>query len=208
MALVWTSMESSKGLRHASSLAVLIVLALAVLGGCESPMELDVDRTEQYMDGSVHPTRLSLYYYFGDSAYEAIVVDTSFLNTIWISKGTEPWTITIPQFNFTLSDSMQATPEHSPLVREFSFSIENQRVDGFFRSCINTNCWLAGAYLDQMKVSHDFRWYSNILDKQILLAWFRPEGQDLVKGRMAIRIINPMNPSDTVTYNGLFTVEF
>ena len=68
---------------------MIAVGAVVLLHACSSPLDLDVDRTKNYPDGGTHPTRLSLYYYFGDSAYEAIVTDTLLLNNIWIEIGSQ-----------------------------------------------------------------------------------------------------------------------
>lgn len=184
----------------------MVLLLLTV--GCQSPMDLDVDRQQWYSDDALNPKRLSLYYYFGDSAYEAIVTDTSFLNQIWLERSTKPWQITIPEFIFSLGDTIHATLGTTPLVRQFSFSTYKQNVDGFYRSCTGANSWIEGEYYDQMYVRQQFRWMTNALDKKILLAWFQPDGQQLIKGRMAIRVANPANTLDTATFNGLFTMEY
>lgn len=187
---------------------LFFVLVIGILTSCQSPMDLDVDRKEWYSDGAIHPNRLSLYYYFGDSAFEAIVTDTSFLNTIWIERNLTPWQVTIPEFNFSLGDTIHATYGQTPLVRQFCFSTYKQRTDGFYRSCVGNNSWIEGEYYDAMYQRQTFRWMTNSGDKKILIAWFQPDGQQLIKGRMAIRLANPANPLDTATFNGLFTLEY
>lgn len=193
--------------RQHTKVFVLLGILLFV-GSCQSPMDLDVDRKEWYSDGALNPSRLSLYYYFGDSAFEAIVTDTSFLHQIWLERSSTPWQITIPEFNFSLGDTIHATFDYSPIVRQFSFSTTRQNVDGFYRSCVGGQSWIEGEYFDAMYQRQQFRWYTNNNDKKILLAWFQPDGQQLIKGRMVIRVANPANSLDTATFNGLFTLEF
>lgn len=207
MALASTLARYSRGLRHVLIGAVLFFGTGLLFQACQSPMALDVDRTTWYSDSSIHPKRLSLYYYFGDSAYEAIVTDTAFLEAIWIERNQDPWRITIPRFNFALSDTLKATISNNPLVREFCLSVDQQKIDGFFRTCTGANSWLSGEYFDMLYNRSNFRWLANSQDRTIMLAWFKPDNQNLVKGRMVIRVANPVITTDTATYNGLFTIE-
>ncbi len=183
-----------------------LVLAM-MIGSCSSPMELDVSREMWYTDGAIHPNRLTLYYYFGDSAYEAIVTDTSFLNQIWIERGHTPWQVTVPQFVFQLDTALHATWTQPTLVRAFCFSFQRYNVDALYRSCQNANSWIEGEYLDITYSRVPFRWMTNDSTKVIQIAWFKPEEQNLLKGRLQIQVLNPSH-QQMATFNGLLTMEF
>ncbi len=189
------------------------ILTLACLSGtllfvgCDSPMSLDVNRTTWYADGAVHPSRLQFFYYFADSAYEAIVTDTSFLNQIWIERSQSPWTITVPQFLFQLPSSVRATSTTSPLVRSFCFGFDQHPVDGLFRSCINMNSWLEGEFIESNLTVSPFHWMANTSNRQILIAWYKPIDNNLLKGRIVIRVQDPVTYR-LVSYNALLTLEY
>jgi hypothetical protein len=155
----------------------------------------------------VHPTRLTLYYYFADSAYEAIVTDTTFLHQIWIERDREPWQVTVPYFSFQLDTTIKASINQTPLVRTFCMSFQRYSIDGLYRTCVNTNSWLEGEYIDASYLTQQFHWPANNNDKKIQIAWFHPESEKLLKGRVAIQVRNPVGPN-TVTYNALMTLEY
>ncbi|MBU3742649.1 MAG: hypothetical protein FGM24_10255, partial [Candidatus Kapabacteria bacterium] len=97
-------------------------LCIVLLTACSSPLDLDVDRSTTFNDNIVHPKRISLLYYFGDSAYEAIYIDPAFLQSIDIDTSQNPVLLTIPQFN-TPQFACSASATFTPIVRGFGFSV-------------------------------------------------------------------------------------
>lgn len=187
---------------------LVIALALGIcLAACQSPTDLDVDRSLKYMDGAVHPNRLSFYYYFGDSAYEAIVTDTSMLNTVWIEGRTNNYAVSIPQFIFSLPDTLQTTASHTPFVKKLCFSITKKPCDGVFTNCLNANSWLAGEYIGTNNSIVPFQWSTDNISRQLRLAFYKVDGLNMVKGAMQIVIADPMYPRFEI-YHALITMEF
>lgn len=196
-------------------------LACVVLltASCSSPLDLDVDRTVNTIDHKFSPTRMSLFYYFGNEGYEAIVVDTNLLKTIIIDKSvysdTYECTVTIPQFLFTLSDDLNdtlAVRPYSPFVRAFSFSTLAQPADGNYRNSVGNTSWMACEYLDIDNSIKRVNWPANNAGKEIRIGFYTVKGENLVKGFAQIIIINPAPADPTkpefVAYNALITMEF
>ena len=190
---------------------VVGLMALALISSCTSPLDLEVNRDKAYADGSFHPKRLSFYYHFADSAYEAIVVDTTFLNSIWIDQ-TEPFfEVTIPEFVFQLPQTIEPTLEHTPFVSTLCFASNEQPADGLYRLCINSNSWMEGAYIDQFGIMVPFRWpnpwYADDQGRQIRLAYYQLPRERLIKGSMQIALTDPAT-ARFVTYRALITMEY
>ena len=175
---------------------------------CTSPLDLDVDRTRTFSDGAKHPLRLTFYYYFGDSAYEAIVTDTAFLNHVWIEEGINAKQVTIPGFIFQLPRPFLPTIEYSPFVNKLCFQTEQQPADGVFRLCQNENSWLQGSYLDATGKPVPFRWMADDLWHRIRLAYYDIPEESLIKGSMQIVIIDPVLPTRIMSYRALITMEY
>jgi hypothetical protein len=188
------------------NLIYVAILSLCMVA-CKSPTELDVDRTLKYMDGAVHPTRLTFYYYFGDSAYEAIVIDTSMLNTIWIEDKAKDYAVTIPQFIFSLPDTLNASASHTPFVRKLCFSINRQPCNGVYTNCQNPSTWLAGDYIGSNNTLVPFVWNTDNTSKQLRLAFYKVNSLNIVKGAMQIVIADPMFPRFEI-YHALITMEY
>lgn len=186
---------------------LVAIVTTIVMASCTSPTDLDIERTKTYMDGAVHPTRLSFYYYFGDSAYEAIVTDTALLNSVWIERGTTPWTVTIPMLQFDLPDTIRATQQNTPFPRTICFSTTQQAADGVFRSCQNNNSWISGEYFDLYGNRVDFNWMADNAGRQIRLAYQALPEEQLVKGSMQIVLADPVKPA-FATYRALITMEY
>jgi len=190
--------------RRAGFIAVAIALAVFA---CTSPMDLDVDRTKAFADGTTHPRRLSLYYYYGDSAYEAIVSDTSLLNAIWIDHSTDPHSITVPHFIFQLPDTVKATMANSPFARSFSFSTDKVPMDALFRYCVNNQSWVSGEFYDADQKLQPFHWPTDSTGRQLRMAWTEIPNENVVKGSAQIALADPVY-SRYVTYRALFTLEY
>ncbi|HCN04964.1 MAG TPA: hypothetical protein DIS79_05030 [Bacteroidetes bacterium] len=193
---------------NVTAAVVAIVIVTSLLASCSSPNDLDVPRAEWYSDGAVHPSRLSIYYYYGDSAYEAIVTDPSLLSSIWLEYSTYPCEITIPQLVFALPDTVTATPEFTPFVRSFSISTERQPADGEFRVCSNTESWIAGDFLEQDGQRRSFKWGFDSTLRQIRVAYYMVPGENLIKGSFQFIVADPRYPSRYQTYRALVTIEY
>ena len=189
-------------------IAVMIAVgAVVLLHACSSPLDLDVDRTKNYPDGGTHPTRLSLYYYFGDSAYEAIVTDTLLLNNIWIERGSTPYRITIPTLEFHLPDTIKASPQFTPFVRAFAFSSTNVLCDGQFTTCTSPLTWLAGEYLSQQGTWEPFKWSTDTGNRQLRIAFYDVPTERLIKASLQILVGDPALPR-YASYRALITLEY
>ncbi len=186
---------------------VIAVIATITVASCTSPLDLDVDRDKLYADGTVHPKRLSMYYHFLDSAYEAIVTDTSYLNTIWIEPDPSFWRVTIPQLIFELPQSIEPTFEMTPFVNTLSFGTTKVPTDGVYRPCINTESWLEGAYIDPFGLTVPFHWYADDRGRQIRLAYYHLPTENLIKASIQIAITDPSGLRYT-TYRALITLEY
>lgn len=148
-----------------------------------------------------------MYYHFGDQGYEAIVTNDELLKSIRIDKSSYPCKVTIPQFLFTLSDTMQATPSFSPFVRTFSFSNTAQPADGFFRNAVNKDSWLAGDYIDVTSAHQEFKWMADNSGREIRIAYYTIADENIVKGFVQFFVVDPASPR-YITYRALLTLEY
>jgi hypothetical protein len=178
-----------------------------MLQACTSPLDIDVDRTKHYPDGGTHPTRLSLYYYFGDSAYEAIVTDTTLLNNIWIERGVTPYRITIPTLEFHLPDTIKASAQFTPFVRAFAFSSTNVLCDGQFTMCTSPLSWLAGEYLNPKGAWEPFKWSTDTDNRQLRIAYYDVPTERLVKASLQILVGDPYVQRYS-SFRALITLEY
>jgi len=185
----------------------IVVSSVLLLYSCSSPLDLDVDRTKHYPDGGTHPTRLSLYYYYGDSAYEAIVTDTTLLNNIWIERGSMPYRITIPTLEFHLPDTIQASPQFTPFVRAFAFSSTDVLCDGHFTMCTSPLTWLAGEYMNQQGAWEPFKWSTDTDNRQLRIAYYDVPTERLIKASLQILVGDPALPR-YASYRSLITLEY
>lgn len=190
-----------------NALITVIGSFMLLLGACSSPLDLDVDRTKNYPDGGTHPTRLSLYYYFGDSAYEAIVTDTTLLHKIWIERGSNPYRITIPTLEFHLPDTIKASPQFTPFVRAFAFSSTDVLCDGQFTMCTSPLTWLAGEYLTQQGTWESFQWSTDTDNRQLRIAYYDVPQERLVKASLQILVGDPVLPR-YASFRALITLEY
>lgn len=195
--------------RGSKSIVIFLALATTVLTfACKSPLDLDVDRTKVYTDGAVHPQRLSMFYYFGDSAYEAIVTDTAFLNTIWIERNTTPIRLTIPRLEFSLPDTITGKSDTVPFVRKFCFSTDKAICDGVFAMCVTNNSWVAGEYLTPNNAMWlPFHWPTDDKGRQIRMAFYPVDDERLIKGSFQILVADP-NVNRYASNRALMTIEY
>ncbi len=201
-------MALASTLARGSNMVVgVIALAIMVLASaCSSPLDLDVDRSKTYVDGSLHPQRLQLYYYFGDSAYEAIVTDTALLNSIWIETLDSTRAVTLPRLQFSLPDTIKATAAFTPFVRTFCIAAQSKPCNGVFTMCINPNSWISGDYRSQDGQWYPFHWMSDNRNRQLRLAFYEIPGERLIKGSLQILVADP-ETSRYETYRALLTIE-
>ena len=185
----------------------IIGIVVLMLQACTSPLDIDVDRTKHYPDGGTHPTRLSLYYYFGDSAYEAIVTDTTLLNNIWIERGVTPYRITIPTLEFHLPDTIKASAQFTPFVRAFAFSSTNVPCDGQFMMCTSPLSWLAGEYLNPKGAWEPFKWSTDTDNRQLRIAYYDVPTERLVKASLQILVGDPYVQRYS-SFRALITLEY
>jgi hypothetical protein len=185
----------------------IIGVVVLMLQACTSPLDIDVDRTKHYPDGGTHPTRLSLYYYFGDSAYEAIVTDTTLLNNIWIERGATPYRITIPTLEFHLPDTIKASAQFTPFVRAFAFSSTNVLCDGQFTMCTSPLSWLAGEYLNPKGAWEPFKWSTDTDNRQLRIAYYDVPTERLVKASLQILVGDPYVQRYS-SFRALITLEY
>ena len=183
------------------------VLVSMFVAACTSPLELDVDRTKAYTDGTVHPKRLSMYYHFLDSAYEAIVTDTGYLNSIWIEPDPAFWRVTIPQLIFELPKTIHPSGQMSPFVHTLCFSTDRQPTDGVYRLCVNDNSWIEGEYLDPFGAVVPFQWYADDRGRQIRIAFYHLPTENIVKASIQVAIVDPSG-ARYVSYRALITMEY
>lgn len=174
---------------------------------CSSPLELDVDRDVRNIDNIVSPSRLSMYYYFGNQGYEAIVTNEALLKSILIDQSTYPCKITIPQFLFTLSATDTATPAFTPFIRTFSFSSIAEPADGFFRNAVNKDSWITGDYIDITNAHQEFNWMADNSRREIRIAYYTVADEKIVKGFIQFLLLDPATPRH-VTFRALLTMEY
>jgi len=189
--------------------AALLTCVVFAIAGCSSPLDLDVDRDVKNIDNIVSPTRLTMYYHFGEQGYEAIVTNQELLKTILIDKSAYPCKVTIPQFLFNLTNdpSITATPLYSPFIRTFSFSVSAQPADGFYRNLVNANSWMAGEYIDIASSMQSFNWVADNAGREIRIGFFTVADENLVKGFVQFLLVDPASPR-YVQYRALITMEY
>lgn len=193
---------------------LLLIVAMAI-GSCTSPLELDVDRDATFVDGAAHPKRVSVYYHFADSAYEAIIVDPAWLETVWIEReatlgGANAFTyaVTIPQLVFEVPLTVRPSSERPVMVRSFSLSCRQQPADGQFRYCVNPNSWIRGLVAnDRGGDPEPFQWLADERGRQLRLAFFAVPEQRIIKGSIQLALVEPRGQKFS-TYRALITLEY
>lgn len=188
----------------------LLVAGIGLFSSCTSPLELDVDRSKSFMDGSKNPTRLSFFYYFGDSAYEAIVTDPTFLEKIWIEpqENSEIVNVTIPKFLFQIPETAQPSAVHNPLVKVLSFATWSHPADGLWRNCLNPDSWLQGDYIGRDGEPEEFTWMCDNNGRQVRIAYVKVRDQNVIKGSMQIIVAEPLYGQTYAVYRALITIEY
>lgn len=200
-------MVSASILVDCRNMSLWLGAALAVLlTACSSPLDLDVDRTTMFNDDIVHPSRISLLYYFGDSAYEAIYVDPAFLQSIDIDTSTNPVLLTIPQFNTPLFPST-ATETFTPMVRAFGFSVTKFPCNERIMDVINRSTFFSVEVLHQDGRRQDYQWQADDSGRRFRLGLVASRENRLLKGRIAMNIADPERPR-VLSYYGILTIEY
>ena len=195
-------MDVYRNMRTLPTILALIV----VISACSSPLELDVDRTLSYNDGLVQPKRMSLLYYYGDSAYEALYVDTTFLSTVLIDTTTRPYRVTIPQMNTPLFPC-RATADQTPLVRGFGFSITKHPCTEQLTAIANPYTYVSVELLDNNGRNSEQDWTIGTRGTRFYIGLLASPENRLIKGRLTIHVPDPDRPR-TLTYHGVLTIEY
>jgi hypothetical protein len=188
-----------------------IITTIVLVAACSSPLDLDVaDRTKEYTDGAVNPKKISFFYYFGEYGFEAIVIDTAILNSIWVIPDGTLNRVTIPRFEFNLPDTLRPGYPHSPFVNSLSFSTENWVTNGILRKCVNADTWFKGTYMDQFGTPITYQWPADDWSHQFRLALYQVQGQRTIKGLVQIVLEDPAFPPNArwVTYQALMTIDY
>lgn len=186
--------------------AVAALVTTVFVVGCTSPLELDVDRSMAYNDGTVHPTRMSLLYYFGDSAYEAIFIDKTLMESVVIDTSTTPFRITIPQLS-TPMFSCTANWDFTPLVKGFGLSVDAQACDEIVQDVVNRRTYV-NVEMKHMDGRHaDYLWFVDGSTKRMRIGFVSSPANRLIKGRVIINVVDPDRPR-VLNYYGVLTVEY
>lgn len=191
--------------RNMRTLPTILAL-LVIVSACSSPLDLDVDRTLTFDDGLVQPKRMSLLYYYGDSAYEALYVDTTFLSTVLIDTTIRPYRVTIPQMNTPIFPC-SATADHSPLIRGFGFSVSRHPCNEQLTAIANPYTYVNVELLDNNGRRSNQDWTIGTRGTQFYVGLLASPENRLIKGRLTIRVPDPDRPR-TLTYHGVLTIEY
>lgn len=198
------SASISAAFAKAFAAAALVTTVFVV--GCSSPLELDVDRSMAYNDGTVHPTRVSLLYYFGDSAYEAIYIDKSLLESMVIDTSQSPYRITIPQFT-TPMFSCTANWDYTPLVKGFGLSVDAQPCDEVVVDVVNRRTYVNVEMKHMDGRRADYLWFVDGSNKRMRVGFVSSPDNRLIKGRVVINVVDPDRPR-VLNYYGVLTLEY
>lgn len=196
-------------------LGLTIFAIIAIISACTSPLELDVDRDKTFIDGAVHPRRVSIYYHFADSAYESMITDPVVLESMWIERATgigpqgntDLYSVTIPELAFTVSNELRPSKERPVMVEAFSFSCERQPADGEFRFCVNPRSWIRGRYLEDREAFIPFMWMADDRGRHIRAAFTAEPEQRIVKGSIILGVTEPRGQR-SATYRARITLEY
>jgi hypothetical protein len=190
----------------AKAVAVAALVTSLIIVGCSTPLDLDVDRSMVYNDGTVHPKRVSLLYYFGDSAYEAIFIDKTLMESIVIDTSSSTYRITIPQMA-TPMFSCTANWDYTPLVKGFGFSVDRQECDENVIDVVNRRTYVnvEMKHVDGRRA--DYLWFVDGSTKRMRVGFVASPENHLIKGRLIIHVVDPDRPR-VLSYYGILTVEY
>lgn len=184
-----------------------IMVTVVIVGSCSSPMELDVPRTRIYLDSLVNPTRMSLYYYYADSAWEAVYTDPLVLSKCFIDTGAAPFNVTIPALR-TPKFACMPTDYYSTVVTSFSFSSIRQACDGMSQNCIGSNAYMFAKHKGVGDSISEHLWFADMSGRQIRIGYTAVPELRLVKGRINLSVIDPLLTSRFLSFNAILTIEY
>lgn len=182
------------------------LVAAIMLTACSSPLDLDVDRDAAFRDNILHPRRMSLFYYFGDSAYEAIYIDPALLESVEIDTTTRPYLITIPQLNTPLF-SCTASETFSPIVQGFGFTTIRQPCNERIVDIVNRSTFMNVEALHRDGSRKEYLWLVDGTNRRMRLGFVANPENRLIKGRIAISVVDPDRPR-VLTYYGILTIDY
>lgn len=185
-----------------------ILLFSLTLGACSSPLELDVDRSMKYVDDVVSPHRATLFYYFADSAYEAIYSDPRLLSGIRIDTSSTPAKITISQI-VSPRFAAQPSPNQPVMVEAFGFGLHDHPTDEVVRDVVNGSTFLNVNLLQSDNVStRSLLWFIDGATRRLRVGFIHERDKRVVKGRVIINITDPYRNNEVATYYGLLTLDY
>lgn len=186
---------------------LFLVLAL-IAGACSSPLDLDVDRSIKYVDDVVSPHRATLFYYFADSAYEAIYADPRLLNGIRIDTSVTPARISISQI-VSPRFSAVASAQHPVMVEAFGFGLHDYPADESIRDVINGSTFLNVNLLQSDNVTaRSYLWFIDGISRRLRIGFIHQREKRVVKGRVVINVTDPYRSNNVATYYGLLTLDY
>jgi len=191
---------------YRNTVRTLVMVFLLALTSCSSPLDLDVDREMSYRDDIVHPRRMSLLYYFGDSAYEAIYIDPALLASIEIDTATRPFVVTIPQLNTPLF-ACSASEAFSPIIQGFGFSTIAQPCNERIVDIVNRSTFMNVETLQRDGSRREYLWVVDGVSRRMRLGFVASPENRLIKGRIALSVADPDRPR-VLSYYGILTIEY
>lgn len=207
MASVSTLVHSAK--HYAVVANILGMLCVWMVSGCQSPLDLDVDRDTRFPGPPVHPKQLSiLYYHDVADAYELVVTDTAVLNHIDIALETTPCKLSFQQIIYTLPDSIPFNPKSIPFVRSFSIAANNLVCDGSENDAVGANTWITYQTLSNSDTSIKTQPTTTGTGNRIKQTFFTVPNQNVVRGTLLISIADPATPLKVMVYRALVTIEY
>jgi hypothetical protein len=180
---------------------------ITLVAACSSPLDLDVDRTSGFNDGTVSPHRVSMYYYYSDSSYEAIFQDTAILNGILIDTSVKPFRVSIkrlPMPEVPWTCNMPWTT----MVKSFCISTDRQPADNQTELTVGAQSWMAVQHLDTSGAKKEYLWFADSLGRQLRVGFSAVDYLRTVKGRVNIFVVDPQRPALSNSYNAVITMDY
>lgn len=183
------------------------MVAMAVVG-CTSALDLDVDRKATFMDRQIHPTSMSLYYYYDTASSEVLFRDTYDLNKVYIDTTTSPITVRFDHFSSPLLPHGPST-EYPTVVRGFGFSLDAAPCDASqLLDVTNAGTYFYAQYRDLSGVNQDNLWFVDGSTRRFRIKLVEDLEGGFVKCRIYISVDDPVRNGKTWLFNGLLTLDY
>ena len=186
-----------------------IVLFCIALCACQSPLDLDVDRSKRFPGPPLHPTKLSiLYYHDVADAYELVITDTNTLKQVNINAESSPVKLSFDQIIYRLPDSIPLNPRSIPFVRSFSLSATDIACDGVENDATGKNSWIMCEVLTGSESSL-YTWPTDAASgNRIKQTFFTVPDRSVIKGTLLIYTAQQATPLNVLVYRALVTIEY